>query len=200
MYEEMSTGKLFVISAHSGAGKTSLVNSLIKELASEVPLKKVVTYTTRVPRPGEVEGIDYYFLSTSDFELKIKESFFIEFSTVYGHYYGSPKDILSNMLSGLSYVMIVDQEGALRIKEFVPEARLIWVYVSNMQILSDRLFSRGTDHKDSIKRRLAIAGQELEKSGLLERFDFRLLNDDFAVAISALKEIILSELGWFNKK
>ena len=196
----MSTGKLFIISAPSGAGKTSLANALIKELSPRVTLKRVVTYTTRPPRPGEVDGIDYYFLSVADFEQRIEEAFFVEFSTVYGHYYGSPKDILSDMHSGLSYIMILDKSGALNMKASVSQARLIWVYTSSIQVLSSRLYSRNADDKDSIEQRLVIASQELGSLGLQGSFDYNLLNDDFSVALSNLKEIVLSEVLGFDRK
>lgn len=196
----MSIGKLFIVSAPSGAGKTSLVDALIKELSLVIPLKKAVTYTTRSPRPGEINGVDYYFLSRPDFERKINESFFIEFSMAYGHYYGSSKEVIHNVNCGASYLMILDKEGALQVRSVFKDACLIWIYTSDIESLKSRLLLRGSEEQLEIEKRLKLACEELADFGSLDLFAYKVLNDEFDKALSCLKQIVVRELCNIGKK
>src|SRR5437879_4794715 len=105
-------GKLFVISASSGAGKTTLVTAIITHMGGHVNLERVVTYTTRTPAPGDVPGVDYHFVTPAQFQEKIAAGFFMEWSTAYGHYYGSPRSVLDEVAAGNSRILILDRAGA----------------------------------------------------------------------------------------
>jgi len=184
------SGKLFVISAPSGAGKTTLVRHVIERLQETHSISRVVTYTTKAPREGEaVEGVDYHFLSQADFEKKIGESFFIEWSCAYGNYYGSPSSIVTRMAEGHSFVLIVDRAGAQRIKEQIPEVILIWIYTSSLEVLKQRLIKRGGESPEQIVRRLEIALEEIEQESVRPSYNFHVLNEDFYESLEKLYEI-----------
>lgn len=184
------SGKLFVISAPSGAGKTTLVRHSIERLQESHAISRVVTYTTKVPRKGEaVEGVDYYFISQADFEKKIGEGFFIEWSCAYGNYYGSPYSIVTHMAEGRSCVLIVDQAGASRIKEQVPEAVLIWIYTSSIEVLKQRLIKRGGESPEQVARRLELALLEIEQEAVRRVYNFHVLNEEFYESLEKLCEI-----------
>lgn len=194
MYEEVKSGKLFVVSAPSGCGKTTLVDAVIKRLSGNFNIEKVVTYTTRQPRTGEVNGIDYNFISVQEFERKIAEQFFIEYSAVYHHYYGSPCHVIDEMRLGKSYIMILDLAGAISMRALFEQARLIWIYPPSLHALTQRLIERGSDDGEQIKRRIFLAKQELSDTIIHSKFDYFLLNDSLQQAIDAFEAILFKEL------
>lgn len=184
------SGKLFVISAPSGAGKTTLVRYGVERLRESHAISRVVTYTTKVPREGEAQqGVDYYFLSQADFEKKIGENFFIEWSCAYGDYYGSPNSIVNRMAEGHSCVLIVDRAGASRIKEQIPEAVLVWIYTPSLEVLKQRLIKRGGESPEQIARRLELAMSEIEQELVCPVYNFHVLNEDFCESLEKLCEI-----------
>ena len=184
------SGKLFVISAPSGAGKTTLVRHSIERLQEFHSISRVVTYTTKVPREGEAaEGVDYHFLSQADFEKKIGEKFFIEWSSAYGHYYGSPISIAGRLAEGHSCILILDRAGAARVKEQMPEAVLIWIYTSSLEVLKHRILKRGGESPEQVERRLEIAMLEIEQEAIRPSYNFHVLNEDFYESLEKLCEI-----------
>jgi guanylate kinase len=184
------SGKLFVISAPSGAGKTTLVRHTIERLRESHAISRVVTYTTKAPREGEaLQGVDYHFLSQADFEKKIGEGFFIEWSCAYGHYYGSPYSLVTRMAEGHSCVLIVDRVGAGRIKEQIPEAILIWIYTSSLEVLKQRLIKRGGESPEQVERRLELALSEIEQEAIRPSYNFHVLNEEFYESLEKMCEI-----------
>ncbi len=187
---QQKPGKLFLISASSGAGKTTLVREVIARLTLDHPIERVITYTTKAPRPGECDGIDYHFLSEAAFLEKLEQGFFVEYSTVYGAYYGFPRTILDNVNCGTSYVGIVDRAGAASIKAAYADVILVWIKAPDVQTLETRLASRAQDSADMIAFRLAIAQQELAQEATDELYDHTIVNDDLEQSITGLENII----------
>jgi guanylate kinase len=187
--------KLFVISAPSGAGKTTLVNKTIEELSSVIPIKRVVTYTTKEPRKIEKHKEDYHFLSIREFEQKIKEGFFLEWSKAYDNYYGCPVDIL-NQLKSSSFVLVVDRLGAQSLKKILSSdvAFFIWIRVHNLEVLKERLINRGTESLSQIERRLEVSAREINREISDPLFECYIYNECFEMAVKDLKEVILEAL------
>lgn len=193
-------GRLFIISACSGAGKTTLVEQVVQNIMHQVSIKRVVTYTSKDPRSNEIDGKDYCFLSAEQFQAKIKEGFFLEWSTRYGHYYGSPISLVAEIAAGLSFIVIVDVAGAQAIKRKIGSAAiLIWVDVNKMT-LKKRLLMRNTEDCEQIDRRLMIADQEISQQELLGIFSYKIVNDNFENAVRELEMIIINELKMAQKK
>ncbi|PKN03268.1 guanylate kinase [Candidatus Dependentiae bacterium HGW-Dependentiae-1] len=189
-------GKLFVVSAPSGAGKTTLVNELVRRRGESCSLARVVTYTTKPARQGEDrQGIDYHFLTCQEFEAKIAEGFFLEWSGAYGHYYGSPRSVLDELAQGFSRILIVDRAGARQVKEQYASAVLVWVYIRDMAVLQTRLMSRGTDSVDQIARRLALACEEIEQERSAPFYEHYVLNESIGKAVSDFELVIEKVLG-----
>ena len=188
-------GKLFVVSACSGAGKTTLVTQAIDELSNSCPIGRVITYTTKTPRATEQNGVDYYFLSVEEFEIRIKNGFFLEWSNHYGHYYGSPHSIITEIAQGTSLVIIADLSGAQAIKNVVNDAVLIWIYTDSLDQLKQRLLLRKTENNEEIKKRLLIAQQELEEQKTLSVFNYSILNNEHQKALSELINIIVKNIN-----
>ena len=187
------TGRLFVVSAPSGAGKSTLVNKVCLRLGKQCSLERVVTYTSRAPRQEEIDGKDYHFLSEEAFKLKAQEGFFIEWSTDYGNYYGSPSSIIEEMAQGRSYMMIMDRAGSRVIKDLVKNAVLVWITVKDLNALFVRLQTRKTENNVEINKRLVLAEQEIEDECNNSFFDYHLLNDDLETALLELEKIVLLE-------
>lgn len=191
----MAKGKLFLVSACSGAGKTSLVTQLITDIGASCQLERVITYTTKGPRACEVPGVDYHFLAHEEFEQKLAEGFFLEWSDAYGAYYGSPRHSVEEIESGKgSRVLIIDRVGAEKVLSTVPSAISIWLYTSKFEELKNRLVSRGADPVDKIESRLEQAKWEIEREIKYPLYNYHILNDNFEVALKELKHIIQVEL------
>ncbi len=188
-------GKLFVISASSGVGKTSLVLALVAKLEPHYSISRLITYTTRRPRSSDIHGQDYHFITEQEFLEKIEQGFFIEWSTAYGAYYGSPKHILEELETGKSTVAILDFDGATAIKQWHSQSILIWLYPPTHEIIKERLISRDEDTPEEIAFRMTLA----EKEALLdvvvrETFNHRLINDNFEKTLNELEELLIHEL------
>lgn len=184
-------GKLFIVSAPSGAGKTTLVTRLLQDLRPHYAIERGITYTSRAPRLGEQHGIDYHFISSAEFEAKIAQSFFLEWSGQYGAYYGLPRSIIDQMEQGRSFFMILDRSGARAIKEQVPGAVLIWIKTGSVEVLKERLLARGKDTAEQIEHRLRLAHQEIQQEEENPLFNHAILNDSFEIAVENLKAITL---------
>jgi guanylate kinase len=187
-------GRLFVVSAPSGAGKTTLVNHILGRFCREYPLAKVITYTTKHPRTTDIPGQDYHFISVAEFERRIAEGYFLEWSNAYGHYYGSPRTILQDLTSGEHRVIITDRVGARALKEVIPEAVLIWLYTQNLQILQERLEKRGQESLEQMSYRLNLAKAEIDQEKQTPLYEFHVLNQNFFEALDLLSTIFLKKM------
>jgi guanylate kinase len=192
---KISKGTLFIVSAPSGCGKTTLVEAVVQDLSSQYDLERVITYTTKKPRAEEIPEVSYHFIGRQDFEKKIQEGFFLEWSRAYIEYYGSPSSIIEGLQKGTSYIMILDLTGACSLRSILPCAQMIWICPPSIDSLECRLRLRGSDKPEEIKRRLLLAQQEISQESALKVFDFRIINESFAQAKEELKNIILSKVS-----
>lgn len=182
-------GRLFIISAPSCAGKTSLLQALHKGPVGK-SFCQYTTYTTKSPRKGDVPGKDFHFVSQEVFKAKIAKGDFIEWSNAYTNYYGTPRSILDDLNAGISYTLILDRTGAQKILKVIPDAILIWVYVSDVRMLAERIQKRGQDSSEQVKLRLQLACQEMEQEVANPMYHFHIKNDDFGKALEQLEKIV----------
>lgn len=178
-------GTLFIISAASGTGKTSLVKEL---LASTDNLVVSVSHTTREPRRGEVEGKHYYFTNKDSFMALVQQSEFLEHAQVFGNYYGTSKTAVNDLLNaGVDVILEIDWQGALQVKKLMPDAVMIFILPPSKATLRQRLTDRDQDTTQVIEKRLAGSVREMQE---YVNFDYVVINDVFDVALSELKAII----------
>ena len=185
----MNNGHLYVISAPSGTGKTSLVKALIKK---DPTIRLSVSTTTREPRTGEVNGKDYFFVNKEDFDRQINDNEFIEWAFVYGNFYGTSATLVKNSIDkGEKVLLEIDWQGAFQIKERYNREMLTLIFIAppSIDILKERLKKRGQDKTSVITERLATAKEEMAKS---PNFDYVIINDNFDTAVSELYRIINS--------
>lgn len=187
-------GKLFIISAPSGAGKTSLVDAVLCRLKPVCSIDRAITYTSRCKRKGEQEGVDFHFLSDDEFKCRIDQGFFVEWSCEYGHYYGSPACIVDDLQVGCSRILVIDRKGAMQVLEHIKDPVLIWIQVKNLDVLKSRLLSRGLNTKEQIEERLKLAKIEIEQEAKNPFYKYHILNDVFDQAAKNLELIFLKEL------
>lgn len=185
----LNKGKLFVISAPSGTGKTTLINAMVASHISGCPLKQVITYTTRKPRTGEINGVDYYFITIEDFKQKIQEGFFLEWSNWYHNYYGSARSILYEVAHGARLIIILDRQGAKSVRKIYPLAELIWIQPPSLELLKSRLIQRGDDPQ-AIEVRLKKAAIELEQEKNDPFYDHVIINHSLEQTLIDLKALI----------
>ena len=170
----MKTGQLLLVSAPSGAGKTSLVQAA---LARDSRLVASVSHTTRASRGDEVDGVNYHFVSTDEFNAMIKRDQFLEHAQVFDHQYGTAKaqvEALRNQ--GRDVILEIDWQGADQVRELMPDAVSLFILPPSLAVLKERLESRGQDSPQSIKRRLAEAQLEMSQA---PRYEYIVVNDDF---------------------
>ena len=189
-----SAGKLFVISAPTGGGKTTLAKRTFEQLHAQGLVEKVVTYTTRQQRLHEQDRIDYHFVSHTDFITKQKIGFFLETTSYDGHLYGCPRNIIDLISNGKSFILVTDRVGAKTIKRLYPTAMLIWFDVPSLAILTERLKKRGREAGEELARRIAIASQEIKIEAEESIFDYHIMNDDFETASAQLTMLIKQKL------
>ena len=185
----MNPGHLYVISAPSGTGKTSLVKALIEKDPS---IRLSVSTTTREPRAGEVHGVDYFFVKKEDFDKQINDNEFIEWAFVYGNFYGTSASLVKNSInSGQKILLEIDWQGAFQIKQRYNREMLTLIFIMppSLEILKERLEKRGQDKISIITERLATAKEEMAKSS---NFDYVIINDNFENAVCELYRIINS--------
>ena len=184
--ENDTRGCLFVISSPSGAGKTTLWQKAAARLDG---IERSISMTSRLPRSGEVDGQDYFFVDEQTFKDYIARDCFLEWALVFGTYYGTPRDKVMNLLSrGRDVILIIDVQGAGQVKEKCPEAVLIFIMPPDMETLARRLKDRGTDTDEEIAKRLKIAEQEIARLG---DYDYKIINNDLETAVEELKGIII---------
>ncbi len=178
-----------MLSAPSGAGKTTLARMLVKEFPQAL---FSISHTTRPPRGQEKNGVDYHFVDTLTFQRMIDENQFVEWAEVYGNFYGSSRGIIdeAHATRGIA-VFDIDVQGGTTIKRKFPDARLIYVLPPSMEELERRLRSRGTDSDDVMRRRLLTARSELERG--VESYDYLVINDRLEDAFQELQSIVIAE-------
>jgi len=182
-------GKLFVISAPSGTGKTSLIHATLEDENAE-KTKLGISCTTREKRAQEKNNESYFFVSNEEFEEKIKNNEFLEYAEVFGNFYGTPKEWVLDCLSNKENVILeLDIQGALQVKETFPETKTVFIIPPSYSDLSSRLEKRAQDTEEEIKRRLMEAKKEIF---IGQRFDQIIVNDDFEIALLDLKQFIFS--------
>lgn len=183
--EETKNGKLFVISGSSGVGK----GTLLKELLAKRPeLKLSVSATTRNPRPGEEEGINYFFLTREQFEEDVKNGEFLEWAEFNGNCYGTKEPYVRRTLAkGKHLILEIETKGALQIKQKLPDAILIFILPPSLEELEHRLRGRNTEDEETIQGRLHEAFREIECS---KDYDYRVVNDNLEKALEELESLI----------
>lgn len=185
----MKEGKLFIVSAPSGAGKTTLIEELLKRWGKKYNLERAITYTTRDAREGEINGVDYNFISIEEFQRKIEEGFFIEWSTWYDHFYGSSIEIIKGLKNGVSYILIVDRLGASKIVGQFPDSILIWITPPSLSVLEQRLRLRAKDSELTILNRLKKAAIEIEEENQNQLYNYHFINDNFEITLENIKKV-----------
>jgi len=181
----VTNGTLYIISAASGAGKTTLVSAVLEQVDD---LEVSVSHTTRAPREGEVDGVNYHFVDKGTFEAMVEDSEFIEYATVFGNMYGTSRQhIQEQLLKGKDVILEIDWQGARQIRQLMPDCRSVYIVPPSTEALRERLTSRGKDDEDIITRRMHEAISEM--SHYVE-FDYLIINDDFDEARDNLAAII----------
>lgn len=189
MSSDRCRGGLYVISAPSGAGKTSLVRALMDRRPN---LALSVSYTTRAPRPGEVDGLDYHFVDRTTFERMRRDDAFLEWAEVFGNGYGTGVDDVEKLRNaGKDVVLEIDWQGARQIRDHVADAITIFILPPSRQALEQRLVRRGTDSHAVIEHRMAEAVKEMSH---WQEYDFIVVNDEFEHALHEI-ELILDGRG-----
>jgi guanylate kinase len=178
-------GKLIVIAAPSGAGKTSLVKALLE---SNDDMGVAVSHTTRAMRPGETDGVDYHFVSKEAFQSLLAEGGFIEHAEVFGNWYGTSLGAMDTVLNqGKHLVLEIDYQGAAQVRDKVPHALSIFILPPSLKALKDRLTNRAQDDAESIERRSQEAFNEISH---YHQFDYLIVNDNFDLALSQMDAVI----------
>ena len=178
--------RIFIISAPSGAGKTSLVREVCKKLGF---IRPSVSFTTRKIRESEIDGKDYFFINKDEFAAKVTKNEFLEHQNVYGNLYGTSLSSISHISDqGLDVILEIDYKGMLAVKEVIPEAISIYIVPPSIEILRKRLENRAEDNESVIQTRMESSVKELEYQ---KYADYTLINDNFSVALDSLISIIL---------
>lgn len=184
----LSKGLCFILSAPAGTGKTTLVRMLSKEFSC---ICESISCTTRPPRPGEVDGKDYHFLSLSEFEKKIEQGDFLEFAEVFGYHYGTSKAfVLKQQEMGQHVFLVIDTQGAMQLKKAQFPALYIFLSPPSLEELKKRLLARQTESAEGIEKRLSWAKAELS---MVENYDYHIVNDSLKQAFEILRSIVIAE-------
>lgn len=180
-------GNLYIVSAPSGAGKTSLVNAVVPLLDD---LRVSVSHTTRARRPGEVDGVNYHFTTQDEFRRMLAAGAFLESAEVFGNHYGTSHDwVRATLQGGCDVILEIDWQGAQQVRRLMPDACSIFILPPSRKALQERLNNRGQDPTDVIERRMAAAISEMSHYA---EADFIVVNDDFDTALQELRAIIVA--------
>lgn len=188
MIKTNNKGLLIVVSGPSGAGKDTICQKLIKENSN---IWMSVSMTTRKPRPLEKDGVDYFFVSSEEFENKINDNTFLEYASYNDNYYGTPKDKVEEKLNeGKDVILVIDINGAINIKKIIPSALFIFIMPPDMKTLKNRLIGRKTESKDKVVKRFITAYNEVNN---YKKYNYVVVNDKVEDAVNKVKSIIQSE-------
>lgn len=184
-----SAGLLFVVSAPSGTGKTTVVDRLVQRAPRLIRSR---SYTSRPQRPGEFEGVDYNFVSRARFEQMVRGDEFLEWADIFGNLYGTcRRDIESGLAAGQDLVLVIDVQGARQVRERMPgRAVEIFVLPPSSQVLAGRLRGRNNDSEEAITRRLATASREVSA---VDEYDYAVVNDDLDRCVMEIESIVVAE-------
>ncbi|MBT4833151.1 MAG: guanylate kinase [Porticoccaceae bacterium] len=184
----MAKGTLFIISAPSGAGKTSLVAGILAQINN---IQASISHTTRDCRPGEQNGINYHFVDHQQFVIMIENNAFLEHAEVFGNFYGTSQEwVEATLNTGTDVILEIDWQGAEQVRSKFADSQSIFILPPSKQALRERLNGRGQDHAEVIEKRIAAATEEM--SHYVEA-DYLVINDDFALALEQLKSIISAQ-------
>jgi len=180
----MKKGVLTVISGPSGTGKGTVIKELLKDNAAEIS----VSCTTRDPRPGEKEGVNYFYKTKEEFLSMIYDGAFLEYAQVFGNYYGTPKEYVESKLNaGINVILEIDVQGAMKVKENCKEAIMIFILPPSMKELYARLSGRGTETPEVIKKRYNMAKSEISYA---KKYDYIVVNETVSQAAEDIKQIM----------
>lgn len=181
-------GRLYILSAPSGAGKTSLVAALLKELPR---LEVSVSHTTRAPRPGEENGKNYHFVDPSAFKGLVEQGVFFEYAEVFGNFYGTSQLAVEERLAaGVDVILEIDWQGAQQVRKKLPDALSVFILPPSQQALRERLQARGQDSEEVIEGRMQQAISEMSH---FAEYDYLVINDRFEQALAELKAIFIAQ-------
>ncbi|MDT8386643.1 MAG: guanylate kinase [Thiogranum sp.] len=185
---KMTPGSLYIVSAPSGAGKTSLVKALL-ERADGITVS--ISHTTRQPRPGERDGVDYHFIDKSEFERRVQAGQFLEYAQVFDNYYGTSRTgVFEQLENGCDVILEIDWQGARQVRESVPESIKVFILPPDQQALRERLTGRGQDSEAVIERRMRDARSEMSH---FEEYDYLVFNDEFERAVRELEALFIAQ-------
>lgn len=194
----MSKGTLFIVSAPSGAGKSSLIDALLKRFNLDDKLRLSVSHTTRAPRPGEIDHVSYHFITNEEFEKLIERNAFYEYAHVFDHYYGTSREIVEQWLNeGKDVLLDIDWQGARQIRLQTPDAKGIFIVPPSLEELNRRLVTRATDAPEVIEKRMSKAISEISH---YNEYDYVIVNDDFDESLLNMRSIILSNRQKMDKQ
>ena len=186
------SGNLFIISAPSGTGKSSLIQALLQRHAD---MQLSVSHTTRAPRTGEQNGVHYHFTTVDDFKARIENNEFFEWAEVFGNYYGTSRAAIEQQLAqGIDVFLDIDWQGARQIREQAAGTIGIFILPPSLDELQRRLTNRATDNAEVIAGRMAKAQNEMSHA---DEYDYLIINDDFAAALHQLEQIVLCQRNRF---
>lgn len=186
----MIKGTLFIISAPSGAGKSSLISALLERFNLDDKLRLSVSHTTRAIRPGEVDHVSYHFVSQEEFDTLVARNAFYEYAKVFENSYGTSREIVEQWLNeGLDVLLDIDWQGARQIRKQTPDAQGIFIIPPSLEELERRLVNRGTDSAETIQKRMLKATNEISHA---DEYEHIIINDNFEQSLLTLRSIILA--------
>ncbi|OKP80072.1 guanylate kinase [Paenibacillus helianthi] len=184
----MSKGLLIILSGPSGVGKGTVCSALRPKMPE---LVYSVSATTRLPREGEENGVNYFFKTREQFSAMIEADQLLEYAEYVGNYYGTPRDFVERTLdSGRDIILEIEVQGALKVKDKFPEGIFVFLLPPSMDELKDRIRGRGTEHPDVINHRMSVAEDEI---GLIQHYDYAVVNDEIDLACKRIESIIIAE-------
>jgi guanylate kinase len=188
-------GKIFIVSAPSGAGKSTIVEKAIEKLRNNgIKIERLVTYTTRSPRQGEKNGVDYFFVSKSQFSKLSKDGKFFETNQYNNQFYGSPVDTIEKAKKGISQILVVDYNGGVAYSQKLKDAVTIWIEPPSIELLKSRLKKRGTETNEEINKRIEIALKEINKERRSKLYKYKIVNRELTKAVDEFCSVITDEL------